>query len=160
MASKADFSAEEWKLLSSVPHAVGMVMAQVGGSGLMGTMKEAFSAAQALVEHGSSSNDLVKALCNVDEVKAAEAEIRHMVMANPANAVQTLKTMAVDNASQAVALLKAKAPGDVDAYKGLVSSVADKVANAAKEGGFLGFGGTRFSEAEKTFMDTVTDALK
>jgi len=38
--------------------------------------------------------------------------------------------------------------------------IADKVANAAKEGGFLGFGGTRVSEDEQAFLTDLRTALK
>ena len=38
-------------------------------------------------------------------------------------------------------------------------AVAEKVANAAKEGGFLGFGGERVSAGEKALIDNIKSAL-
>ena len=37
--------------------------------------------------------------------------------------------------------------------------IAEKVANAAKEGGFLGIGGTRVSEGEIEAFAQIADAL-
>jgi len=38
--------------------------------------------------------------------------------------------------------------------------VAEKVASASKEGGFLGFGGVRVSNAEQSFLNEVKAALQ
>ena len=42
----------------------------------------------------------------------------------------------------------------------MMAGVAEKVANAAKEGGFFGFGGERVSAGEKAFLDELNTALK
>jgi hypothetical protein len=55
--------------------------------------------------------------------------------------------------------LKAKAPAEVGAYRGWILGIADKVANAAEEGGFLGFGGVRVSEEEQKMIAAITSAL-
>ena len=57
------------------------------------------------------------------------------------------------------ALLDAKAPADAAAYKTWLSHVANAVAEAAPEGGFLGFGGTQVSEAEKASVAQIAAAL-
>ena len=57
------------------------------------------------------------------------------------------------------ALLDAKAPADAAAYKTWLCHVANAVAEAAPEGGFLGFGGTQVSEAEKTSVAQIASAL-
>jgi hypothetical protein len=41
----------------------------------------------------------------------------------------------------------------------MLSKVADNAANAAKEGGFLGFGGTRVSAPEQAFLDELKAVL-
>ncbi len=55
------------------------------------------------------------------------------------------------------ALLDSKAPQDAAAFKQLLSTISSKVADAAKEGSVLGFGGQKVSEAEKA---TLTDIAK
>ena len=45
-------------------------------------------------------------------------------------------------------------------YREWALSVAEKVAMASTEGGFLGFGGTRLSDAEKALIEQLKTALK
>jgi hypothetical protein len=42
----------------------------------------------------------------------------------------------------------------------MIMSVAEKAASASKEGGFLGFGGVRVSNAEQSFLNEVKAALQ
>jgi hypothetical protein len=48
--------------------------------------------------------------------------------------------------------LEAKAPEDAPAFKAWLQAIAQRVAEAAKEGGFMGFGGVRVSDAEKATL--------
>ena len=54
----------------------------------------------------------------------------------------------------------AKAPGDAAAFKDWLRQISQHVADAAKEGGFLGIGGVRVSEAEKATLAEISSALK
>ena len=57
-------------------------------------------------------------------------------------------------------LLKSKATEEeVKGYVDWSISLAEKVASAAKEGGFLGIGGERVSEEERRAIHAVRDAL-
>ena len=58
------------------------------------------------------------------------------------------------------ALLAAKASAtEAEEYRQWALSIAEKVANAATEGGFLGFGGERVTPAEKSLIDDIRKAL-
>jgi hypothetical protein len=56
-------------------------------------------------------------------------------------------------------LLDAKAPQDAAALKAWLPSISQNVAEAAKEGGFLGFGGVRISDAEKAALADINKTL-
>ena len=71
-----------------------------------------------------------------------------------------IKDKCVDTLRQAGALVDAKAPGDAAAFKGWLRQISQHVAEAAKEGGFLGFGGVRVSDAEKATLTEISTALK
>ena len=59
-----------------------------------------------------------------------------------------------------VALVDEKCPGDdARSYKEWSLKVADAVAAAAKEGGFLGIGGTRISENEKILLAKLQETM-
>ena len=51
-------------------------------------------------------------------------------------------------------------PAQAAQYRQWALGVADKVAMASTEGGFLGFGGTRLSDAEKSLIDQLKTALR
>ena len=57
------------------------------------------------------------------------------------------------------AALDARAPGDAAAFKAWLYSVSRTVAEAASEGGFLGFGGVQISDAERATLDDIAEAL-
>ncbi|RUA06615.1 MAG: hypothetical protein DSY82_09385, partial [Flavobacteriia bacterium] len=56
-------------------------------------------------------------------------------------------------------LEKKESPEVVADYKNWILEIAEKVANAAKEGGFLGFGGERFSEKEQILFEKLKGVL-
>ena len=70
------------------------------------------------------------------------------------------KSKMLDDIKQAVAILSAKgSPQEIATYKKLMVDVAEKVANAAKEGGFMGVGGTLVNDAEKTAISDIQKAV-
>jgi hypothetical protein len=54
-----------------------------------------------------------------------------------------IKQRAIDALRSAAAVVDQKAPFDATAYKSWLLQIANSVAEASKEGGFLGFGGGR-----------------
>jgi len=69
------------------------------------------------------------------------------------------KSAALEHVSAAVALVVNKASGaEAEAYRKLLIRVAERAANASKEGGFLGFGRVRVSDKERTFISLVSAA--
>ena len=86
-------------------------------------------------------------------------------------AMAGLKAKGIDNAEKlgaqtpedacaAAAILAAKAAAsEAEEYRQWSFSIAEKVANAATEGGFLGFGGERITPAEKSLIDDIRRAL-
>ena len=159
MANKSSFTAEEWSVLRSAPHVVGMAISSAGG-GIFGAVKEAMSAAQILAQNAQSSSELIRSLCTAEETKAAEEELRQQLMADPITFPAKLKEMVTTSCSQAIAILNNKSAEDVAGYRELVTGVAEGVAKAAKEGGFLGIGGEVVSAGESTLLSAITTALK
>ena len=56
-------------------------------------------------------------------------------------------------------ILDAKAPDDATGFKAWLKHIAEKVAEASTEGGFLGFGGITVTDAEKASVAEVAKAL-
>ena len=57
-------------------------------------------------------------------------------------------------------LVEQKTPLEATAYNGWLLKIASSVAEASKEGGFLGFGGIIVSEAERATLAELTAALE
>jgi len=148
MATKRDFSEEEWHILRDAPHLVVIAVAAAGASGLFGSLKEAIAPAGAIIEALKGDNALLREI--KDEAKSANLEsIR-----------DTFRDAAKSRARSALEILKEKGrPEDVKAYGDFLMTLAERVANAAKEGSFLGFGGERFSEPERALLAELGQVL-
>jgi len=162
MTSKSDFSAEEWTILRDAPHFVSMAVATAGGSGIFGSLKEAIAPSGAIMEALKGDNQLLRAVCDHEEMKASFESIKGMVKsaANFESIQATLRQAATDKARAALDLVKQKgAPEDINAYQEFLLNLGNRVANAAKEGAFLGFGGERVSEPERTLLAELAQSL-
>ena len=73
---------------------------------------------------------------------------------------EQLQQLLIDDCKEVSQLLDDKAsPEEAAEYRQWALSVAEAVAKASKEGGFLGFGGTRVSEGEKQAISDIANAL-
>lgn len=121
MATKADFTEEEWKTLQEGITGAGMLVA-VSEPGFFDTFKEANAMAKHLSDaHRRSDNELVREV-------ASGHERPFGLTASPAE----VEKGTIDSLHAAVAALSAKAPDDLPAYRQLVLDVAESVAEAAK----------------------------
>ena len=143
MTEKASFTPDEWKLILEAPPSAGMIVltAQRGGS-----FRESFAMAKAYVKarkhHGESEL--------LDEIVAAKPEhdrTRH-------HSAEELKQAGLAHLRDAIALLEQKATlEEVEDYRRFVLTLADKVANAHREGG------QSVSDAERAAIQEIADAL-
>jgi len=70
-----------------------------------------------------------------------------------------VRSYAIESLRQITALIEKKAKADGQGFNQWLVSVAQRVAEAAKEGGFLGFGGTQVSEQEAATIKELSTAL-
>ncbi len=160
MATSVSFTAEEWMIIRSAPQMVSMAVAGAGG-GILGALKEAMAGGQAMVQSAQSRSPIVQKLCSGEEIQAGQQDVQKIIMQDPSNGTpEKLKAMAVQLCAQAAQILAQTAPSEVSDYSALVMTVADTVSKAAKEGGFLGFGGELVSEGERDIMAAVQAALQ
>lgn len=163
MATKSDFTQQEWETLRDAPHLVMLSVATAGSSGPFGSIKEAFAPAAAIVEAAKGSNELLRQICDREELKAAQQSLRSSIKtgSDVKSLREQLQNAAAEKAAEANAVLKQKgSPGDLDAFRSLLVNIADRTAKAAKEGGFLGFGGEWVSENERGVISRISEALE
>ena len=162
MATKEDFTDQEWETLRDAPQLVSLAVATAGASGLFGSLKEAFAPVGAIIEATKGSNELLRNICDTEELKAAQRSLRSSIKITNIKALRDdLQKRAADNAREATATLQQKgSPGDLEAFRTLLVNIAERTAKAAKEGSFLGFGGEWVSEGERGVVSLISKALK
>ena len=162
MAPKTDFSAAEWETLRDAPHAVVLAVAAAGASGFFGSIKEAIAPAAPLAEALKGENQLLRQICDREEIKAAIESLKHLARSSGdfKDIQATIRKAAIDKAREGLDLLKHKGtPDDAAAFRDFLLKLGDKVANAAKEGAFLGFGGERVSAGERELLAELAQVL-
>ena len=167
-----NLSEDEMMLLATLPQAIGSCVATAAGSGLLGTGKELFASGQAVMAglKDYPDNALIQALVPDPSAEDKLAELaqaratRDWAMARlRSKGIHTPAQMAaltLEDARAVARLLDSRVdPAQAAQYRAWALSVAEKVAMAATEGGFLGFGGTRLSEAEQALIGQLRAAL-
>ena len=147
MTTEGDFSEQEWKSVLQGPPSAGMIVitAQRGG-----TFRESFSIAKAYTEARQRRGDSEL----LDEVAAAKPEMDHKRF----RSIDELEQHALQRIRDAVALVETKAdPTEVEEYRGFIVELAERVAEAHREG-FLGLSGDRVSESESGAIAKVREA--
>jgi hypothetical protein len=143
MTARADFTPEEWQAVLQGPPSAGMIVvtAQRGG-----TVRETIAMAKAYVEarkqHGESEL--------LDEIVSAKPEVDHARY----HSAEELKENGLQHLRAAVEVLERKAtPEEIEDYRRFVLTLADKVANAHREGG------ESVSPAEQTAIEEIAATL-
>jgi hypothetical protein len=163
MATKADFTPDEWKLLLQSPLVAGVAISAADPRGLIGMMKESMASARAVLQAIADPNAdaLVKAVAGEFETSEGRGLAENGVKAviSGARAPADIVSKALDGLKAVAALLDAKGGPDAAPFKTWLAGVAKSVAEAAPEGGFLGFGGTKVSETEKATVAQIAATL-
>lgn len=156
-----NYTDDEWQLLVDVPMMVGTAVMMIGKSGL-GSVKESFAMAQESIAAVKDypDNKLIQAIMHarIHEKKRSTIES----IKNPYRGMEREEFLqATKEKAVAVAELLAKksTPEEAREYKEWAFYIGDKVANAASEGGFLGFGGEKFSDEERNALNELMTAI-
>jgi hypothetical protein len=156
MATKADFNEEEWTRLKRGPFIAGLAISLADPGGPIEAVKET-AAALKTVTGATGSGGLVGALAS--EV-TEEARNRKNPLAGfkPKGALAGQEILDELRAVNEIVSQKAT-PEEADAYRAWLLEAAKESADAAKEGGFLGFHAERVSEGEQRMLDQLAGVL-
>jgi hypothetical protein len=158
VTAKSDFSEDEWATLVRSPLVAGMAITFADPGGPIEVLKE--TAAVVKVATGSASeqrDDLVGEIAR--DVRALAAQRK-----NPAAGFKPRGALAgkeiLDELSRANAIVGAKAtPAEAEAFREWIMECAQRAAEAAKEGGFMGFRAEQVSQGEKDMLAQLRAAL-
>jgi hypothetical protein len=156
MSTKADYSTDQWKAISDAPMAAGMLISLADMSGPIAMAKEAMAVGRAIIDSATGdAPDVAKALAASVKEGGGRPRVPDVWSGDRAKTTEAL----LGAINLAVAAVAQQSPGEVHAYKTWLVGVATKVAEAAKEGGFLGFGGTPVSTGEQEGLEHLRRAL-
>jgi hypothetical protein len=156
MTGKADFTEAEWTRLKRAPFIAGMAISLSDPGGPIELAKETAATLRVVAEPGERG-----ALVGAVATEAtAEAKARKNPFGDfkPRGALAGQEILEEITAVNAIVTAKA-GPEDAEAYRTWLWDAAREAANAAKEGGFLGFHAVRVSEGEQRMLDKLEEAL-
>jgi hypothetical protein len=150
---KAKFNDQEWSQIRLSPLAVTFYIVSANPSGMTGIAKEVIAA-------GDAMQSIVKDALPLSLVDVAFSSLNGKLdldgkLEEPVSRPSTLERL-----HSAAATVRAKTPADARSFGDALVALSRKVAEASKEGGFLGFGGTLVSKEEERAIAEITTAVQ
>jgi hypothetical protein len=159
VTTKADFTEEEWARLKRAPIIAGMAISLADPGGPIEALKETSATLKTVLRAAESGGrgELVDALA-----REAADEARHRK--NPLGGFKPKGATAgpdiVDELREVNRIVSTKAtPEEAAAFREWLLEAAKEAADAAKEGGFMGFRAERVSEGEERMLEQLSGAL-
>jgi hypothetical protein len=149
MTQKAEFNAEEWSLiLEAAPTAAMIIVTSNKG----GSIRESLSVGKSYKAEAQNPDQT--------ELLAAIVADRPALDAKRYSDPSELATAGLQRVRGAVDTVEAKGTApEVEDFKRFIYDVARNTAEAHKEGGFLGIGGTKISEAEAEALGRLAETI-
>ena len=158
MTTKADFSEDEWATLVRSPMVAGAAITLADPGGPIEVVKETSAVLKFATSSSSEQRD--------DLVGELAREVRGLAeqRKNPLGDFKPRGALAgkeiVDETARANEIVSAKAsPEETYAFRAWIMECAQRAADAAKEGGFMGFHAERVSQGEKDMLAQLRSAL-
>ena len=159
MTSKADFTDEEWARLKRAPFVAGMAISLADPGGPIEAVKETSATLKTVrAAESGGRGELVGAIARdvVQEARQRQNPLGGFRPSKGANAgVEILAELREVNR-----IVSDKAsPEEATAVREWLLEAAQEAADAAKEGGFMGFHAERVSEGEQRMLNSLAEAL-
>jgi len=161
MSNKESYTSDEWSLLRSTPTFVSAGVAAADPGGIIGALKEATAGARVRgVRNQTADSEFFAALAGDRSFPAMPDPQSLLGQGDAATQATNFQHAVLQRTKDALGVVARKGtPQEVAGYRDLLEAVAESVANASTEGGFLGFGGVRVSAKEESFLSALAAAL-
>jgi len=158
MSTRKDYTSEEWNLVYAAAPMAGIAVSAASVNLVFGLAKEMLAIGKAITElvQQGGDNELLRSL-------AADLEVAGTNVPRPKelNSPATARPLAIEHLRKLDALLERKStPAEAEAFKRWLYSIAQRVADASGEGGILGIGSEKVSEAERAALVQIAQALR
>lgn len=159
MTTRTDFTDEEWARLERAPFVAGMAISLADPGGAIEAMKETMATVKTVTEVARSGGrgDFVDEIAKSIAMRVGQRD-------NPLEGFRPKGALAGEEILEELrgvnAFVKQKAtPEEAEALREWLLEAAKRAADAAKEGGFMGFRAERVSEGEQQMLDKLAEAL-
>jgi hypothetical protein len=162
VTNKSAFSEEEWKTILASPMLASTAVSMADPNGIWGVLQEGMASARALLDakKDSNANELIKALVSEIETSEGREKAKQALKGElTAKTPSEVKAQALAGLGRVSQILAKAAPSDAAAFKTWLTQIAERVAESSTEGGFMGFGGVKVSNAEKASIAEISTAL-
>ena len=157
MTSKADFTDEEWTRIRRAPFVAGMAISLADPGGPIEVAKETMASLRSASVPPSEEELLL--LISRDIQELIQKKQNPMGDFKPRNAALAGQQV-IDELRAVNEIVTAKAtPEEAAAFRRWLVNTAQAAADAAKEGGFMGFGAEQVSKGEQEMLDQLEKAL-
>ena len=158
MTTKSDFTEEEWVRIRRAPFVAGMAISLADPGGPIEMAKETMATIRSATNPPSREQLLAEVALDIQSMTqqkqnplhdyklSKETEAGHQVL----DELRAVKGIVASKAT----------PEESGAFSEWLLAAAQAAADAAKEGGFMGFGAQQVSQGEKDMLDQVRSALE
>jgi hypothetical protein len=156
VTTKSDFAEEDWARIVRAPFVAGLAISIADPGGPIEAAKEAMATMKAATNPPSREQLLADVAL---EVQAMAQDHRHPLKGYKPDKSQ-VGSQVLDELRAVRSLVAATAtPEESAAFAGWLVTSAQAAADAAKEGGFMGFRAQQVSEREQAMIDQVREAV-
>jgi hypothetical protein len=143
VTTKSDFSEEEWSRIVRAPFVAGLAISLTDPSGPIEAAKESMATVKSATNPSSREQLVTEVALDI------QAEVQQK--RNPLRGYRPSLEGTAPSGEQVLV--------ELSAVQAIVVASAQAAANAAKEGGFMGFGAAQVSKGEKEMPDQVRAAV-
>lgn len=163
MTVKSDFTEEEWNRVRRAPLVAGMAISLADPGGPVEVTKESVATIKSATNPPGPEQLLAEVARDIQAMTQQKQNPLHgFRLAKDAEPGEDVKPgqEILDELRATKEIVASKAtPEETDAFSNWLVVTAQAATDAAKEGGFLGFGAQQVSQGEKDMLDQVRTAL-
>jgi hypothetical protein len=157
MTSKSEFTEEEWVRVRRAPFVAGMAISLADPGGPIEMAKESMATVKTAINPPSREQLLSDVALDIQSMtQQRQNPLSDFKLSDAGQAGQQI----LDELRAVKDVVAGKAtPEEITAFSQWLLATAQAAADAAKEGGFMGFGAVQVSEGEQAMLDNVRSAV-
>jgi hypothetical protein len=157
MTTKSDFTEEEWIRVRRAPFVAGMAISLADPGGPIELAKESTASLKSATNPPTREQLLAEIAL---DVQAMTQQRQNPLTDFKPTSASLAGQQILDELRAVIAIVSSKAGAEeIAAFKEWLLTTAQAAADAAKEGGFMGFHATQVSQGEKAMLDQVRTAI-